>query len=500
MINNQYYNTDRNMEEREIKDFYFEWQQRLHSLIEGYICDSEKNILPTRSIFSDFKNTLERFISNRLEEHEKIILLPGIRGVGKTTLLLQVLKIEKFISSADYFLLENLKKIEEIIYIDASFFKLNNISLNEFFNFYQHLKDFLFENLKKKIVLLLDEIHYDENWGLFLKSIFDRTKSHNNILVIATGSSAINLRINPDLSRRVTIKEIFPLKFTEYLNIKHKIFPAAQLSEELREIIFNSTKAEGVYKELNNKKGQIEKLGLNISSKIRQDYFETGGFPFTIKISRKTDAIELVKNVINSIILKDIIPLKTFKTETISKINSLIFLLAGSGKISFEKLQQSLKIPEFRTLDSLMEVLVMSGLLVKVPSLGKSYVPARKTPRFLFISPTLRSAILDNFFSSDQEGTKLEDYFALLYQKDLKNKMSSELAYDISDGGADFILTGKDRKKIIIETGFGKEVVSQILNTQKKVNGKYGLVFGSRDLTMVEDFTVKIPLEYLMLI
>jgi len=47
---------------------------------------------------------------------------------------------------------------------------------------------------------------------------------------------------------------------------------------------------------------------------------------------------------------------------------------------------------------------------------------------------------------------------------------------------------------------FSKEEVSRVLNTQKKVNGKYVLIFGSRALTMVEDFTVKIPLEYLMLI
>lgn len=487
------------MEELEIKEFYFKWQERLRSLIEGCIYDKEKKLFPTRNIFLEFKKIIERFISDKLEEHEKIILMPGIRGVGKTTLLMQILKIEKLISSNDYFLLENLKKIEEIIYIDISFLKLNNISLNEFFNFYEHLNEFIFESLKKKIILLLDEIHYDENWGLFLKSIFDRTKSHSNILLIATGSSAISLKMNPDLSRRVTVKEIFPLKFTEYLNIKHKIFPAGQFSE-LKEIIFNSSEAASVYKELKNKKSQIKKLHLNIPLSIRQDYFETGGFPFTIKISRKTEAIELVKNVINSIIIKDIISLKTFKTETISKINSLIFLLAGSGRISYEKLQQSLKIPEFRTLNAIIEVLIMGGLIIKVSSLGRSYGAARKTPKFLFTSPTLRSAILDNFFSSNQEGTKLEDYFALLYQKDLKNKLSSGLAYDISDGGADFILTGKDRKKIIIEIGFNKEEIFQILNTKKKVNGKYGLVFGSRNLEFVGDFIVKIPLEYLLLI
>jgi predicted AAA+ superfamily ATPase len=56
-------------------------------------------------------------------------------------------------------------------------------------------------------------VHYDENWGLFLKNIFDRTKGHKNILIIATGSSAINLRINPDLSRRVLVEDIYQVKF-----------------------------------------------------------------------------------------------------------------------------------------------------------------------------------------------------------------------------------------------------------------------------------------------
>lgn len=137
----------------------------------------------------------------------------------------------------------------------------------------------------------------------------------------------------------------------------------------------------------------------------------------------------------------------------------------------------------YKTLDALIEVLIMSGMLVKVPSYGRSYAPTRKTPKLLFISPSLRGAVLDNFFSSDQEGTKLEDYFALLYQKDLKNKLSSGFAYDISEGGADFILTAKDRSKIVIEVGFNKEETFQVVNTQKKVNGKYGLVFDKYSLT-----------------
>lgn len=177
------------MEEQKIREFYQNWQERLPQLVEGYIYDEDKKILPTRYIFSRFKKVLGRFLLNELEEHEKIIILPGIRGVGKTTLLMQILKVEKFLQSSDSILLENLGQIEERLYLDVSKLKLVGISLNDFFNFYERIKGFKFESLLKKIVIFLDEVHYDEDWGLFLKNIFDRTKGHRNILVIATGSS-----------------------------------------------------------------------------------------------------------------------------------------------------------------------------------------------------------------------------------------------------------------------------------------------------------------------
>ncbi len=73
--------------------------------------------------------------------------------------------------------------------------------------------------------------------------------------------------------------------------------------------------------------------------------------------------------------------------------------------------------------------------------------------------------------------------------------------YDIAEGGADFVLTLKDRSNIVIELGFNKEKTKQVERTMKKVNNaNYGLVFGSDNLELVEDSIVKIPLRFLMLI
>lgn len=488
------------MDEQNIKEFYQNWQERIPHFAAGYIFDENKNLLPTRYVFSRFKKILEQFLANNLEQHEKIIILPGIRGVGKTTLLMQIFKIEKFLQSRDGNLLKALPILEERFYLDVSKLKLSGISLNDFFNFYERIKGFRFEDVSKKHLILLDEIHYDEDWGLFLKTIFDRTKGHKNILIIATGSSAINLRMNPDLSRRTTIEEVYPMKFSEYLILKYKKYPIKNLSSELQESVFNSQKAKEVYKALKNKSLQVDRFFINLSQDVEKEFFEIGNFPFTIDIMNKIKALELTKNVINNIIIKDVITLKKFTTPTIAKINTLLYLLANSDLISYEKLRCSLKIPEFRTLDSLIEVLIMSGILIKIKSYGKTYGSARKTPKLLFIAPSLRAAVLDNNFLTGIEGKKLEDYFALIYTKDLKNKLAIDLAYDIAKGGADFVLTMKDRSRITIEVGFNKKEIYQVVNTQKKINGKYGIVFGSKNLELRNDSIVKIPLKYLLLI
>jgi len=70
-----------------IENFYRLWNSEVGRLLSGYIYDEEGEPNPTRYIFSYYLNILKKFTENKLEEIEKINLLSGIRGVGKTTLL-----------------------------------------------------------------------------------------------------------------------------------------------------------------------------------------------------------------------------------------------------------------------------------------------------------------------------------------------------------------------------------------------------------------------------
>ncbi len=493
------------MDSARIERFYTKWQTTLPQRIEGYIYDENKKLLPTRFIFSKFKKLIEKFLTNQLTETEKIILMPGIRGIGKSTLLAQIYSIEKFLSAKDdKNILNNIGKLEEKIFIDVSQLHAEQISLNDFFNFYEELKEFYFENPKKKILILLDEIHFDENWGLFLKNIFDRSKGNRDILIIATGSSALQINMIPDLGRRSDIWEIYPMKFNEYLILKYGKYPISRLSDELQNILFNSSSAVEVFKNLKSKLQEINSFFIEqVPLQSEKDFFEFGSFPAVLKIKNKQKALEKIKNVIDGIIAKDIIKLKSFDTQTVSKINDLLYLLAQSDVISYTKLQEALKISRQETLEKLIEVLIISGIIVKIKSYGITYGATRKTPKILFITPSLRSAILNNIYPPGIEGKKLEDYFALIYQKDLRKNQTlgiPRLSYDFSEGGADFILTLEDKKNIVIEVGFNKEEIRQVTNTMKKLKSCYGLVFGSSKLELINDSIVKIPLRFLLLI
>ncbi len=63
------------------------------------------------------------------------------------------------------------------------------------------------------------------------------------------------------------------------------------------------------------------------------------------------------------------------------------------------------------------------------------------------------------------------------------------------------MLTLRDKTNIVIEVGFNKEEVKQVEKTMKKTkNCKYGLVFGSNNLDLINKSIVKIPLRFLLLI
>jgi len=126
----------------------------------------------------------------------------------------------------------------------------------------------------------------------------------------------------------------------------------------------------------------------------------------------------------------------------------------------------------------------------------------------LFISSSLRVSILNGILPPEVKGKILEDYLTLVFNKDFYRKAkqhgSLEVMHDSSSGGADFILRLSQKKKIIIEVGFGKQGdgIMQIQNTGKITGGyDYGIIISREgDLALVNEKIIRMPFKYWLVI
>ena len=101
----------------------------------------------------------------------RYLVLPGIRDVGKTTLLLQIY---------EYLLKEKNINSKNILYLSVNDIKkMSNKSIMDGVSTY--LRIFfktIIETLNEPLFLLIDETQYDEDWSLIGKIIFDNSKKN----------------------------------------------------------------------------------------------------------------------------------------------------------------------------------------------------------------------------------------------------------------------------------------------------------------------------------
>ena len=139
------------------------------------------------------------FVRSTLSEinwDARLIGIKGARGVGKTTLLLQYIKLH---------LKEDLQT--------ALYVSLDNIWFSE-----NKLVDLVDSFVKKGgKYLFVDEVHKYPNWSVELKNIYD---DYSELKVVFTGSSLLEiLNARADLRRRAVVYTMQGLSFREYLNM-----------------------------------------------------------------------------------------------------------------------------------------------------------------------------------------------------------------------------------------------------------------------------------------
>lgn len=455
--------------------------------LKGLTNDMQGNPLFKRSVFL----VLQKYVNDFLEKgsEPRIIVMPGLRGTGKTTLLAQL-----FLSLPNDNITKLYLSVEEAI-------KRFDVNLWDIVENYEDLIGKHIEEIDAPLVLFLDEIHYDEKWALFLKSMYDKSRK---VMVFYTGSAALLLReqINADVARRVFFVDVYPVSFSEYMLFKYKKFPIKGIGQTMKDTILYSANVKEVYEKLQKENDKIKKYWLDIDTFEMQRYIKLGTFPFTLRSENEVLALSFVSQIINKVIYTDIPQFYKFENETLNRIDKLLYLISETLGVSAIKLSETLEMkPD--TLRLILQSLESSGLVLRIPPFGAHFQQVKKPSKYLFATPSLRFSYLSSKNSvglfENYQGSLFEDIVGMYLNRVLPQFGSLSLTYDASENGADFIVT-LGNQKIVIEVGAGKKGYKQIIATALKVNPKYSIIISNNDLEYSEEYNaLKIPLKYFLL-
>ena len=449
-------------------------------------------LMPKRPIYSRIARYMQDF-SNGQSKENRWIIISGLRGVGKTTLIYQLLINHR------HWLISNNKKYHPFVYmsLDDIVYRLNS-NLSQVLNTYEEILGCYFENLNRPLFLFLDEVQIDQTWAQTLKTIYDRSP---NIFIICSGSSAIRLQLNADIAgRRALIEKLNPLSFVEYQLFRHGLQINSEISQQLINILYYSGEANSVYKQLRQFEPTAWQQWSLYDRCNLSHYTNYGNLTFALNLEES--AHKRLSHLADSILSRDILETKDLGIKSVRTINKLLAFLAHSGDfIGLDKTASYLNISR-STLIHILEALVQAELIIKVPAYGKNVAATRKQSKYLFMSPTLRLMYGDaiSFVESDsmKQGQLLEDLAALHYYKEFITKKSGQLTYPHSfrrQRSSDFILTMNNMDNIALEFSQGKKDHQQVLQTMKKYPCKYGLTFADSDLSLdVQQKAVVIPL------
>lgn len=486
------------MNQAKIHQYVQNQLSRAPSLLKSYTQDELGHRYLARNIFVRIKSIVDDFIKGQKEI--RMVAMPGLRGVGKTTILAQLF-LELFPKYHD-----------RLFYISTD--QITNIlgtNLETILEEYQNVLGTSFEKLNQNIFIFIDEIHYDKNWPSVLKSIYDKSK---NVFVFCTGSSALSLQSTTDLARRIIFEKLYPMNFGEYILLKTKLlsfkennlkikFPIKGLKKTIKDVLFYSPDAKTCFSRLEDLQKVKDNYWVGIDTMEINQYLKFGSMPFALMISDKNKALELMDELIDKVVRKDLFEAGNFEAKTIDKVKNILLMIASSTEVSITSMAKNLTDISPNSLINIFSALEKAEMIIRVYPYGSVYKKVRKPSKYYFMSSSLRYALLNIFEGTSAfekyKGKYLEDIFALTFYREFQRKKISNIFYDSSRGGADFILQS-NQKKIVIEVGFGKKDFRQVRNTLDKIQGDYGLVISENEKLSCLDNIVQLPLSYFLLI
>ena len=313
-----------------------------------------------------------RYLYTNIEWNERLIGIKGARGVGKTTMLLQHIRLTFPDRSKAFY-----------VSLDHIWFSTHTLlELTEYL--YTHGVTHLF----------LDEVHRYPTWIREVKNIYD---SYPTLHIVFTGSSVLEISdAEADLSRRLRIYTLVGLSFREYLAIKGvaSLEPLA-----LEEILTRH-----------------QQIAADIASTFKvlphfERYVLQGYYPFHLETSSVASYYERIGQVIATVIENDIPAIESIEYETLQKAKRLLALLAQTAPFTVNVASLCGALSTTRNqLIRLLYLLHRAALLRLISSDSKALKALGKPDKILFDNPNIMQAIAQKA----DTGTVRESLFAAM--------------------------------------------------------------------------------------
>lgn len=366
-----------------------------------YLCKYSEKHLDMEALFAKFKSILNsvptgfvRYLHDNMLWDNRLIAILGTRGVGKTTLILQHIKLYGIIDESLFVTADDLYFTSNTLYdLALKFFHSGGKSL------------------------YIDEIHKYKGWSTEIKNIYDTIP---DLKVVYTGSSILDLeKGGADLSRRKLQYYLSGMSFREYLAIAKSIdLPVHSLEDILKHDIkfpYESIRPLALFKE----------------------YQQFGYYPF----SNEGGYYMRLNSILNQTLENDIPFFAQMNVATSQKLKKLLYIIAQSVpfKPNFSKLSRDLEMTR-NSLPDLMFYLEKAGVINQLRADTKGIKLLGKVDKVYLGNTNLAYAISD---SLPDIGNLRETTFLTLMRV-TQNVISSSVS-DFSIGRLTFEVGGKGK-------------------------------------------------------
>jgi hypothetical protein len=381
-------------------------------------------VIKQKDSFPKIENEIKREILNKIIKNFKdnrILVLSGIRRVGKSTLLKEIEEVQKNFCYVNF-------EDENFLDFRAQDFELLNEVLTEVYG--------------KINIYFFDEIQNIDKFETFVRRLQDEGKK---IVITGSNASLLSKEFGTRLTGRYKLFEVYPFSFREF-------------------VIFKGIKIQNDSFYLVDKKVQLIKLFL--------EYMENGGMPEYLK----NHDLDYVKTVFQNILYRDIISRYAIKKQ--KPLREIVSLLSTniSSEFTYNSLKEDVKLSNAITVKEYISYLNNSYLFFEVNQFKFSLKKQLNLPKKIYlIDPVFHNFSSFNF--SLDKGKILENLVFLELKRDAK-----EMYYYKDKNECDFVIKQKlsisEAIQVCYELNEKNEEreISGLIEAMEQFNLKVGLI------------------------